>query len=603
MRSKGGSLSAKGMAVVGIVMTLVSAFVLVVLFVAVSHTDLQQSFELAQETASFLDDSCEKYENYNKGYSAKSLQALMDTAQAFEEFLPTDKVVINDNLAEEFIHAEHIGGLIALDENGVVIAQADMDHADSYALWQDVLARPAVQNVMSHKNNTYTDVVDRDGVAYNFVALPYEDGLLVVYESLYKPSFDPYEYNVSDLLTNNTFHQNPTVVMVQGDTIVSSNDPSVQGKLDGFKDAVGAIAWRDDALTRIVGSSETWYGLRASYKDYTFYVLYPEDEVFANRPGLMAMGFALFLAVCVVILVVRGHFDKRNLRAVQKQMRIVDAISRTYDTTFLLHLATMRMEGIRLSPAVAAVFAAHPEPRDFLEHVCRDVVAPESREAVMELMDVPTIEQRLANSPFLGVDIKRADGVWYSLQVIPQRRDEQGRLVAVLVATRDVTAVKRAEELSFRDKLTGLRNRNYLESRDGELMRAGDFPVSVIMADCNYLKRTNDTLGHEWGDKLLRRVAGVLREGAGEECLVMRIGGDEFLLVCPRTGDVEAEELVERLRHGLAEASDDDLTLSVSFGVSTVVDGELSFDEAFKAADEAMYVEKQAAHAAEAARS
>ncbi len=82
----------------------------------------------------------------------------------------------------------------------------------------------------------------------------------------------------------------------------------------------------------------------------------------------------------------------------------------------------------------------------------------------------------------------------------------------------------------------------------------------------------------------------------------MRIGGDEFLLVCPRTGDVEADELVGRIRNMLAEASDDELALSVSFGISTVVDGELTFDEAFKAADEAMYIEKQAAHAAEAAR-
>lgn len=269
MHSENGSLSAKGMAVVGITMTLISAFVLIVMFVVVSHNDLRQSFELAQETASFLDDSCEKYENYNKGYSAKSLQALMDTAQAFEEFLPTNKVVIDDGLAEEFIRAEHIGGLIALDSNGSVFAQADMDHQDSYALWQDVIARSTVQKIYANKNNTYTDMIDRNGVSYNFVALPYEDGILVVYESLYKPSFDPYEYSVSDLLTNNTFHQDPTVVMVQGNTIVSSNDPSVQGSIDDYQDAMDTVQWHDDALTRVSGGGDTWYGLRASYKDYT----------------------------------------------------------------------------------------------------------------------------------------------------------------------------------------------------------------------------------------------------------------------------------------------------------------------------------------------
>lgn len=162
---------------------------------------------------------------------------------------------------------------------------------------------------------------------------------------------------------------------------------------------------------------------------------------------------------------------------------------------------------------------------------------------------------------------------------------------------------KRAEKLSFRDKLTGLRNRNYLESRDDELVRAGDYPVSIIMADCNYLKRTNDTLGHEWGDKLLQRVAGVLSAGVPEDCLVMCIGGDEFLIARPHVGDVGAERLVDGLKRDLAAASDERLTLSVSFGACTACDGETTFDEAFKAADDAMYAEKQQVHATdEAAR-
>ena len=217
-------------------------------------------------------------------------------------------------------------------------------------------------------------------------------------------------------------------------------------------------------------------------------------------------------------------------------------------------------------------------------------------------MDIATLDERMADNAFIGVDVKVADGTWFSLQVMPQLRDKQGKLRAVLVASRNVSAMKLAEELSYRDKLTGLRNRNYLESRDGELVRAGDLPASVIMADCNYLKRTNDTLGHEWGDKLLQRVASVLRRTVPEGCLVMRIGGDEFLLVCPHMGADAANALVKRLKRALVEASDADLTLSVSFGTCTVADEATTFDEAFRAADEAMYAEKQAAHAAYAER-
>ena len=78
--------------------------------------------------------------------------------------------------------------------------------------------------------------------------------------------------------------------------------------------------------------------------------------------------------------------------------------------------------------------------------------------------------------------------------------------------TQQVTQERELKELSFRDKLTGLYNRNYLETRMRCYVRADDFPASLIMADCNYLKRVNDTLGHEYGDLMLQRVARCIQD-------------------------------------------------------------------------------------------
>lgn len=160
----------------------------------------------------------------------------------------------------------------------------------------------------------------------------------------------------------------------------------------------------------------------------------------------------------------------------------------------------------------------------------------------------------------------------------------------LLITTRDITSVKQTEELSFKDKLTGLHNRNYMESRSKRFVRAGDLPVSLIMADCNYLKRTNDTLGHEYGDLLLQRVANVIQESVSPNDVAMRVGGDEFLILCTH----QAHALVDRIRQKLSQHSDEHLTLSVSFGVSTVEGGEFSFDQAYEQADQAMYRDKQA---------
>lgn len=204
--------------------------------------------------------------------------------------------------------------------------------------------------------------------------------------------------------------------------------------------------------------------------------------------------------------------------------------------------------------------------------------------------------ERLKNQIYLGKEVCDKNGTWYSLLLIPQRYDEANNVQAVLAVTRDITTIKEAEELSFRDKLTGLYNRNYMEMRSRENINAKDFPVMLIMADCNYLKRTNDTLGHEYGDLLLQRVAEILGETIPENCEVMRIGGDEFLIIGIQFSEREAKHLVGQIREKLVQKSDDTLTLSVSFGIHTMEEGEFSFKQAYESADQEMYKEKQKHH-------
>lgn len=339
--------------------------------------------------------------------------------------------------------------------------------------------------------------------------------------------------------------------------------------------------------------------MRAAYKDYRLFALYPKSEAMSDRISFIAAGVLACLAFWVVVLLARNIADRRNLAEKDKQLGIINAISSTYESTFLLHLDTLEIEGINMSPSVAKIFAEHGEAYDFLTTVCRDIVSPESREAVMKLIDISTLQDRMEGIPYLDAEVRDCRGTWYSLQVVPQHRDEQGRLESVVVATHNISMTKRAEELSFQDKLTGLRNRNYLESLGDDLMNES-LPVSVIMMDCNFLKHTNDLYGHEMGDELLRRTASVLRRTAGEKFVPMRIGGDEFLLICPHTDRESACEVVQDLRLSLAAASDEVLTVSASFGVATAEAPGYTLTEIYHIADHNMYQEKRKVHAREA---
>ena len=80
---------------------------------------------------------------------------------------------------------------------------------------------------------------------------------------------------------------------------------------------------------------------------------------------------------------------------------------------------------------------------------------------------------------------------------------------------------------------------------------------------------------------------------------VMRVGGDEFLILCPKCSSDQAAELIARIRRRLAARSDGILTLDVAFGSYTAQDDSLTFDQVFHRADRAMYENKKEMHRAE----
>src|SRR5690606_8839399 len=117
----------------------------------------------------------------------------------------------------------------------------------------------------------------------------------------------------------------------------------------------------------------------------------------------------------------------------------------------------------------------------------------------------------------------------------------------------EVTAVRTEARI---DLLTGLGNRRAWEEALAEAERALSVGtmrrVGVIMADLNDLKRTNDTLGHDAGDDLLRTMGRLFAATAPDGSVTTRIGGDEFALLIPDPGLNGVSEVVHRLEAALA---------------------------------------------------
>jgi diguanylate cyclase (GGDEF)-like protein len=131
------------------------------------------------------------------------------------------------------------------------------------------------------------------------------------------------------------------------------------------------------------------------------------------------------------------------------------------------------------------------------------------------------------------------------------------------------------EDQVERDWLTGLHNRRYLARELGRhAARPG--PFSLAMLDLDHFKDINDRYGHHAGDQVLMRVAALLLGGVRGQDVVVRTGGEEFMLLMPETDGHAAEAACERLRTAIRDEPWDhitgDLTLTASFGLATAGD-------------------------------
>ena len=146
--------------------------------------------------------------------------------------------------------------------------------------------------------------------------------------------------------------------------------------------------------------------------------------------------------------------------------------------------------------------------------------------------------------------------------------------------------------LSFHDRLTGLYNRPYIEEEIARLDTERQLPISLAIGDINALKLINDAFGYRQGDKLLVRVAKILKKCSRKEDIIAKWGGDEFLILLPKTTEEDAIKLIDRVREACERTTDQKVPISMSIGVSTKTRKAQNIQDIIKEAEDRMYQRK-----------
>jgi diguanylate cyclase (GGDEF)-like protein/putative nucleotidyltransferase with HDIG domain/PAS domain S-box-containing protein len=173
---------------------------------------------------------------------------------------------------------------------------------------------------------------------------------------------------------------------------------------------------------------------------------------------------------------------------------------------------------------------------------------------------------------------------------------KDGTYAGYRAQNKDVTDIidkeKTIKYKSNHDQLTGLFNRGYYDYLIEETDKDENYPIALIMADVNGLKLVNDAFGHIMGDELLKKVTTILEYGGRESDMIARTGGDEFVMILPKTDSQQADEIIQIMRDKMKQVKMDYVIVSVAFGAAVKEHPEQTMEHIYNLAEEHMYTNK-----------
>ncbi len=200
-----------------------------------------------------------------------------------------------------------------------------------------------------------------------------------------------------------------------------------------------------------------------------------------------------------------------------------------------------------------------------------------------------------SKNPYILLSNDEDTTMYIEFSLSPIVYDERKTFGTILVfrdVTIDYEKTNRIQYISQHDFLTGLYNRYFIEEEMKRLDTHRQLPITLIIGDVNGLKLTNDSFGHIEGDNLLKEIGSILKKSCRSEDIIARWGGDEFLILLPKTSRKDAEKVVRRIHDLSSKSRFEYFTPSISLGVASKNENEINLSSVLLEAEQEMYNNK-----------
>ena len=426
---------------------LLAALTLFALFTAHDQRGLRRTLN---ETFDFMQEQLEDYERYAANDEAKSLVRLLDKAVELSRVIEALDGPVQSVL-DRFTAEQRLAGVLVLDAQMQAEAQSGSEDA---AAWPQLLQSQVIRDIVAYPEKVYMARTENLGWSYDVAAVARQDvpGVVLCFFRQETEAADG-DFSLQNLFRDFTFDMDGVAVLSDGSTVISSNLDRLQGMSTEECTLLHRGRWQPDknGIVRLSGVQGVWYGSKRRLRSYDLYVFFPAAQVYQTRTIAMGSSLAIMLIAWLLGMMLRGRTERETLEQSQKRLRIINALSTAYSAIMLVRLDQRNVEVYRSSRGGYENYASPMGASSQAEQIER-MAAPDYREKLMEFSNIDTMAQRMKGHDSMSYTWQMINGGWMTTLVVPQRYDENGELIAVLVANQDVTEEKR-HELEVQRKL------------------------------------------------------------------------------------------------------------------------------------------------------
>ena len=250
---------------------------------------------------------------------------------------------------------------------------------------------------------------------------------------------------LESIFSGYSFVNDGIVVVTDGKKILSTNYAGLNGKnVESFA-ASQLLPSTHGQLIRFERDNSKWFGKVEETDKYYLCVLYKEKSVFSTRRAAMVYGFIIYGLLWMMLALLRARYARLNMVQMQKQLDIVQAISKMYSVNMYINLKNDSWELIKDSEKLQKSLEGKEYVGEMFETFIEREMAPEDYAQCRDFLNLEYIREHLKNNKVISCTAKHQNGKWILMILVPQKYDERGDIESFLLLCRDVTGEKERE--------------------------------------------------------------------------------------------------------------------------------------------------------------